>query len=83
MTSQQLGLLKADYLEWSGGCEPDAEEDIAVYVEYTRPYYLDKDDVTEALRTWWRETEAKWTVEHRVEQISGKDFSHRRQPPGR
>jgi len=31
MTTEQIESLKADFLEWTGGFEPEADGDIAAY----------------------------------------------------
>jgi hypothetical protein len=55
MTPDQLQSLKADYLEWTGGFEPEVEEDIETYVEAAMAVDLDVGEVREALRRWMRE----------------------------
>lgn len=49
MTAEEI---KADFLEWSGGFEPDTPEQITVYVDYARHTDTDADYVRRVLTTW-------------------------------
>jgi len=52
MTDSELQLLKADFIEWSGGFEPESEEDIKTYIEFSMSSDLDEGEVAGALRQW-------------------------------
>ena len=52
ITKQQIESLKRDFLEWSGGFEPDSEHQITVYVDYARDSRLDRAEVRELLEDW-------------------------------
>ena len=52
MTSLELESLKADFLAWSGGFEPDGDFEIEVYVLYARSSAVNEDECRDALRTW-------------------------------
>jgi hypothetical protein len=54
MSDSELKLLKADFLEWTGGFEPETEDDIKVYVDTSMPFNLKPDEAREALREWMR-----------------------------
>ena len=56
MSDSELKLLKADFLEWTGGFEPETEEDIAAYVDTSMPFDLKPEEAREALRKWMRLT---------------------------
>jgi hypothetical protein len=55
MSDSELQALKADFLEWTGGFEPETEDDIAVYVETAMAFDSNPLEVREALREWMRE----------------------------
>jgi hypothetical protein len=52
MTPEQIEQLKRDFLEWSGGFEPETEHQIIVYVDYARDSRLDREDVRHILEDW-------------------------------
>ncbi|HET6248169.1 MAG TPA: hypothetical protein VFE47_10770 [Tepidisphaeraceae bacterium] len=52
MTQSQIESLKAHFLEWSGGFEPESEHQITVYVDYAANCNLDRDDVRRILEEW-------------------------------
>jgi hypothetical protein len=56
MTDHQLAALKADYLEWTGGFVPEAEDDISAYISAAMPIDFDDRAVAEALKGWLAET---------------------------
>jgi hypothetical protein len=56
MSDSELQSLKADFLEWTGGFDPESEEDISAYVETSMPFDLDPNAACAALREWMRET---------------------------
>ena len=52
MTTEQIESLKADFLEWTGGFEPETDGDIAAYVSASMPFDFDAAEATEVLRRW-------------------------------
>jgi hypothetical protein len=52
MTAAQLDSLKADFLKWTGGFDPETDEDVAIYINTSMPFDLDVAEATEALRRW-------------------------------
>jgi hypothetical protein len=44
--------LKADYHAWTGGFDPETDDDIAAYVATSMPFPIDPDEAREALRAW-------------------------------
>ena len=54
MTPAQLESLKSDFLEWTGGFEPESEHDIEKYVASSMSVELDEREVREALAQWMR-----------------------------
>ena len=52
LTAEQLAALKADYLKWSGGDEPETARDIFVYAEAAMDVNLNRDDAVAALTEW-------------------------------
>ena len=52
MTIAQIGSLKADFLEWTGGFEPETDGDIAAYVSTSMPFDFDAAEATEVLQRW-------------------------------
>lgn len=55
MSDSELQSLKADFLRWTGGFEPETEDDITTYIEASMPFVLSGDDARIALREWMRE----------------------------
>jgi hypothetical protein len=56
MSAAQLQLLKADYLEWTGGFEPEADNDVETYIASSMPSDMDDDEVRKALTEWMHQT---------------------------
>ena len=54
MSDSELQPFKADFLEWTGGFEPETEEDITTYVDTSMPFDLNAEDVRTALLEWMR-----------------------------
>jgi hypothetical protein len=54
MSDSELKLPRL--LEWTGGFEPETEEDITTYVETSMPFDLKPEEAREALREWMRMT---------------------------
>jgi hypothetical protein len=52
MSNLELQSLKSDFLEWTGGFEPETEDDIAAYVNTSMPLDLDPAEARDALREW-------------------------------
>ena len=52
MTTEQIESLKADFLEWTGGFEPETDGDIATYVGASMPFDFDAAEAAEVLRRW-------------------------------
>ena len=52
LTSEQIDALKADFLEWSGGFEPESFDTITVYIDYACDYRLDGEEVRRVLTDW-------------------------------
>ena len=52
MTEQQLDELKADFLEWSGGFEPETDEKIDIHITSSMPLNIADDDARTALKQW-------------------------------
>lgn len=52
LTPEQLAALKADYLTWSGGFEPETPEDVSTYADATMDVNLNRDDAVAALTEW-------------------------------
>ena len=44
--------LKGDFLEWTGGFEPETDEQITTYVATSMPFDLDPNEATGALQEW-------------------------------
>jgi len=59
MSDSELQSLKADFLEWTGGFEPESEEDISTYVDASMPFAIDATEAIEALRAWMREVSVR------------------------
>jgi hypothetical protein len=55
MSESELQSLKADFLAWTGGFEPESEDDISSYIETSMPFTLDAVEAAEVLRAWMRE----------------------------
>ena len=55
MTTDQLESLKADFLQWTGGFEPETVEDITTYIDTSMPFDLASDEAAKALREWMRQ----------------------------
>ncbi len=48
--------VREDFMTWSGGCPPDSEQEIFVYMEYVHGSDADDADaVREILRDWMEE----------------------------
>lgn len=47
--------IRADFLQWSGGFEPDSPEQITVYVDYARHADRDAEYVRRVLTAWLEE----------------------------
>jgi hypothetical protein len=47
--------IKTDFLQWSGGFEPDSAEQITVYVDYARHIETDEEYVRRVLTGWIEE----------------------------
>lgn len=58
MTTDQLESLKADFLQWTGGFEPETDKDIAAYISTSMPFDLDEDDTRRALEQWMGKPES-------------------------
>lgn len=56
MTQAQLEELKADFLEWTGGFEPESEEECLNYIQTSMPFNLAVEEAADALRRWVHET---------------------------
>lgn len=52
MTQEQIESLRQDFLEWSGGFEPESRHQITVYVEYARDSELDPEESQQVLTDW-------------------------------
>jgi hypothetical protein len=52
MTEQEIRELKKDFRTWSGGCSPESDYQITVYVDYASNVNWDDEEVREALRDW-------------------------------
>ena len=52
MTAEEI---KADFLQWSGGFEPDSPEQITVYVDYASHIDTDAEYVRRVLTAWLEE----------------------------
>jgi len=57
MSGEQLAALKAHYLEWSGGFEPETTEDIDTYADAAMDVNLDRGEAVNALTEWLKETD--------------------------
>lgn len=55
MTATQLESLKSDFLEWTGGFEPESHEDIARYIDTSMPFDYDKAEALKVLSAWMKE----------------------------
>jgi len=56
MDTKTARALKERFLDWSGGCPPDSEHEITVYIDYV--HGSDADDANEVrkmLRDWMEE----------------------------
>jgi hypothetical protein len=58
MTAEIIQKLKEDYLEWTGGCTPDDEDEIFVYIELAMEPGPDAEEVRMVLRGWMEEANA-------------------------
>jgi hypothetical protein len=58
MKLTEIEALKADFLEWTGGFNPETDEDIEVYIETSMPLDIDDDEARDILRNWMCEAEA-------------------------
>ncbi|MDB5358172.1 MAG: hypothetical protein JWN24_4625 [Phycisphaerales bacterium] len=56
MTEKKFNALKADFLEWSGGFEPETDEDIDVYVAASMPFHIVDEDARISLRQWMNDS---------------------------
>ena len=52
MTKEQLGLLMQHFLEWSGGFEPESDQQIRVYIDYAIGVDVDPREAQWALEDW-------------------------------
>lgn len=55
MTPAQIELLKEDFLEWTGGFEPESEEDVETYVMSSITVELDPAEARQVLTDWMRD----------------------------
>jgi hypothetical protein len=55
MTDTNTDALKADFLEWTGGFEPECVEDIDTYIAASMPFDIPADEARAALQQWMRE----------------------------
>lgn len=51
-------MLKADFLEWTGGFTPETDEQIATYIRSSMPLDIDDADAAQILQQWMREGES-------------------------
>ncbi|MGD0461366.1 MAG: hypothetical protein ABSB74_02650 [Tepidisphaeraceae bacterium] len=58
MTATQLESLKSDFLEWSGGFEPECQDDIETYIASSMSADLDEGEAREALTHWMRDAQS-------------------------
>jgi hypothetical protein len=56
MTTDQLQSLKADFLAWSGGFEPESKYQITVYLDYARDSTLNREEVRNCLVGWMNQS---------------------------
>lgn len=54
MSDSELQALRADFLEWTGGFEPETDEQIATYIDGSMAADVDPSEAREALREWMR-----------------------------
>jgi rubrerythrin len=62
MSGEQLAALKANYLLWSGGFEPETVEDISTYADAAMDINLDRGEAVNALTEWLKETDPSGIV---------------------
>ena len=55
MNDPELQALKADFLDWTGGFEPETEAEIAAYVGTSMPFQLNPNDARTSLLEWMRD----------------------------
>ena len=55
MDPQTAEAVKRDFLAWSGGCPPDSDQQIFVYVEYALSIDIDAIEVSNMLKDWMQE----------------------------
>ena len=53
-SDSELQALRADFLEWTGGFEPETDEQIATYLEGSMAVDIDPGEARDALRGWMR-----------------------------
>ena len=61
MTNAQIASMRAHFLEWSGGFEPESQFQITVYVDYAADQDLDADEVRSGLEDWAHENSRRDT----------------------
>lgn len=54
MMQADFDALKADFLEWTGGFEPESDAHVEVYLSASMPLALDEEVARTALRSWMR-----------------------------
>jgi hypothetical protein len=54
MADSELQSFRADFLQWTGGFEPETEDDIAVYVGTSVPLDLNPEEARDVLRECMR-----------------------------
>lgn len=58
MEATDIQALRRDFLQWSGGFEPESRSEITVYVDYACPITFSADEATRALLDWMQNDSA-------------------------
>jgi len=62
MTPEMIRRLKEHYLEWTGGCTPNDENEIFTYIELAMESGPDPEEVRQILRNWMEESDEQHEI---------------------
>jgi hypothetical protein len=57
MDERNTALVKADFLNWSGGFYPESENQIIVYIDYAMAVAVPEVDACRVLSSWMNEAD--------------------------
>ncbi|MFA7236586.1 MAG: hypothetical protein WC058_06965 [Phycisphaeraceae bacterium] len=65
--SNNLQNLQVDFLEWTGGFEPECVEDIETYIAASMPFDIPDETARKAMIRWMEQT-ASFEIRRNVDQ---------------